>query len=252
MYVADFKADEAGSYFINAQATRRVKKKLPDGKEVIEDEFDGIRSGVTVPYSPEFADMESNTALLEKLRDITGGKTLSETPEGLAEAVESKVVFRQSDLPQSRSLQPIWYWLLLATAVLLLFDVAARRIAVDPLQATVAVQRVWDRLRGRAAAAAATPQFLDRLKSRKEQVGEALGKAKAQARFEASELARPSAPPPGADDAATVERTGPPRAAPPPRSVAPEAAQEEPADFASRLMKAKKRVWEERDKDKDK
>src|SRR6185312_12343101 len=104
--------------------------------EVEEEEFDGIRSGVTVPYSPEFADMESNTALLEKLRDITNGRTLSEAPEALFEAANSGVAFRHTDLEQSKSLQPIWYWLLLTTAVLLLFDVAVRRIAIDPLQAT--------------------------------------------------------------------------------------------------------------------
>jgi uncharacterized membrane protein len=248
MYVAEFKADEAGSYFIRADSARKVKKKLPDGKEVEEEEKDGIRSGVTVPYSPEFADLESNTALLEKLRDMTGGKALTETPEALAEAAASGLVFRHSDLPQSRSLQPIWYWLLLATAVLLLFDVAARRIAVEPLVVTTYAQKVWDRLRGKAAVAAATPQFLDRLKSRKDQVGEKLEKAKAQARFDVGDVAPPGAPPPGADAAAAIDKPAAPRPAPAPRGVAPES-QEEPADFASRLMKAKKRVWEDRDKD---
>lgn len=249
MYVAEFKADEAGSYFINAQASRKVKKKLPNGKEVIEDEFDGIRSGVTVPYSPEFADMETNTALLEKIREITNGRNLSEEPEELFKTAQAGTVFRHTDLPQSRSLQPIWYWLLLTTAVLLLFDVAARRIAVDPLIVTAWLQTTWDRLRGRAAVAEATPQFLDRLKSRKEQVGEALGKAKATARFDAGEGPTPSTAPAGADDVAQQAPREAPK--PPPRTqgVAPES-QEAPADFASRLMKAKKRVWEDRDKDK--
>jgi uncharacterized membrane protein len=250
IYVAEFKADESGSYFISAQASRKVKKKLPDGKEVEEEEFDGIRSGVTVPYSPEFADMETNTSLLEKIRDITNGKTLSEEPEELFKAAESGMPFRYTDLEQAKSLQPIWYWLLLITAVLLLFDVAVRRIAVDPLQVTAAVQSTWDRLRGRTGKAEATPQFLDRLKSRKEQVGEALGKAKAQARFDAGESPRPTTAPAGADDMADQPASSAPRPAPKAPGVAPDQPEAAPADFASRLMKAKKKVWEERDKDK--
>src|SRR4029077_16001010 len=59
IYEAEFKADEAGSYFVNARAERKVKK-LVNGKEVETKELDSVRAGVTIPYSPEFADMESN------------------------------------------------------------------------------------------------------------------------------------------------------------------------------------------------
>src|SRR5205807_673647 len=65
-YEAEFKAEEAGSYFINAKAIRSVPQ-IKDGKTVIVEESDSIRSGVTLPYSPEFADLESNTALLKRL-----------------------------------------------------------------------------------------------------------------------------------------------------------------------------------------
>ena len=116
VYEADFKAEEAGSYFIVAQATRKTKI-MKDGKEVeVEEGTDSIRSGVTVPYSPEYADMESNVALLEKLRNITGGKTFADDDVVLAAAAQSGELFRNVDLPQSRSMQPIWYWLLLMTA----------------------------------------------------------------------------------------------------------------------------------------
>src|SRR5207253_3168962 len=103
VYEAKFKAEEAGSYFINAQPTRKAKV-VKDGKEVeIEEGFDSIRSGVTVPYSPEFADMESNTALLEKLRDMTGGRSIADDPARLGEAAQGGEVFRHDDLPRSRS-----------------------------------------------------------------------------------------------------------------------------------------------------
>src|SRR5262249_2101837 len=85
-YEAEFKAEEAGSYFINAQATR-LTKIVKDGKEVeVREGSDSIRSGVTIPYSPEFADLESNTALMEKLRALTGGKSFADDDEALDSA----------------------------------------------------------------------------------------------------------------------------------------------------------------------
>jgi uncharacterized membrane protein len=296
IYEGEFKADEAGSYFINAVVTRRVpllkagqpvfkpgqalaekdreirltgkgdRLFLADGTEVrMQNDFlvlrdgrqlavevrqepvDSIRSGVSIPYSPEFADMESNTALLDKLSEITGGVKIPEDGEALTEAARSGEVFR-AGLPRFRSLQPIWFWLLLAAGILLCFDVAVRRIAIEPLAVAVAAQRVWGRLRRQDVVAESSPQFLDRLKSRKEQIGQALDRGRATQRFDAGE-APAAAPPPGAADTPaqpTQAPTRPPAAAP---QVGPEKEQE-PADFASRLMKAKKRVWEERDKDK--
>lgn len=245
IYEGEFKAEEAGSYLINAQAKRTVKT-MQNGKEVLREESDGIRAGVTIPYSPEFADMESNSALLEKLRKITGGKSFADDDATLAEAAKGDEVFRHADLPPSRSLQPIWYWLLLASAGLLFFDVAVRRIAVEPAEILAFGRKMWDRLLRRRAEVETSPQFLDRLKSRKAEVGETLEKTKASRRFETDET-RPTPPPPGAAEAPPAAPQPPP---PLPPSVAPEP-QAEAGDFASRLMKAKKKVWEEREKDKE-
>jgi hypothetical protein len=177
----------------------------------------------------------------------TGGQSIPEDAVALAEAAAAGTVYR-TGLASSRSLQPIWYWLLLLTGLLLFFDVGVRRVAVDPSEAVGAARRTWERLRGRAAPASDTPQFLDRLKSRKAQVGESLEKAKATRRFEAAEGVAPAEPVPGANQpAAPTPRTAPKPA--PKLAADPEAA---PADYASRLLKAKKKVWEERDKDKDK
>jgi uncharacterized membrane protein len=257
LYEAEFKADEAGSYFIDAQAVRKKTIVNKDGKEVeVEEGTDSIRAGVTVPYSPEFADLESNTALLERLRDMTGGRTIAE--DRLAKAANpsdpaapalsaalAQDVFR-SGLPQFKNLQPVWYWLVFFTGCLLFFDVAVRRIAIQPAEALGFGQRVWERLRGRASLAAETPQFIDRLQSRKAQVAESLAQLRAARRFEGGE--RVATAPPGADEAAAQPRTqAPPRPAPQPR-IAPES-QQEPADYASRLLKAKRRVWQEREQE---
>jgi uncharacterized membrane protein len=265
LYEAEVRAEEAGSYFINVQ---KMKKGKVNGKEV-ESVEDSVRGGVTIPYSPEFADIESSgevdpkgPALLEKLRSETGGKEYAEsTLEQLREtfAAKDKDYKRQAsvlaadlyraDLPPTTSRQRIWPWLLALAGLCLLLDVAVRRIALEPAVAVTAAQRFWDRLRGRRAAVGPrAPEFLDRLKSRKEQIGESLERTRAAQRFEATGPA--AAAPPGAGEGPV---SAPPpaarRPAPQPR-VGPESP-EQAADYASRLLKAKKRVWQDRDKDKD-
>ena len=253
LYEAEFKADEAGSYFINAQSSRDVRT-MKDGKEVVTKEVDSIRNGVTIPYSPEFADLESNLGLMERIRDTTGGRTYTE--EELADVAQStgdakkvalaEQVFR-SGLPQFKNLQPVWYWLVLAAAVGLFFDVAVRRIAVQPAEASTMAVALWNHLRGRAATASATPQFMDRLKSRKQQVGESLELLRSARRFAGDEAAKIA--PPVLGEAESAAPTSPLRKAPPP-TLSPGSA-DQPADYASRLLKAKKKVWEERQQDKE-
>ena len=265
-YEAMFSAEEAGSYFINAQAVRRVKT-VKNGKEMeVEEGIDSIRSGVTIPYSPEFSEMESNSPLMMKLAEQTGGRVYLEKPrqkidgqvypdyatvpdgtKTLTEAAASNLVFRREGLPPAKSLQPIWCWLLVMAGVLLLLDVAVRRIAVNAAEVAAVAQKGWERLRGRAARAEETPQFLERLKSRKAQISETIDKTRATRRFEGEAVAS-ALPPSGAHEGPTAAQRAPVRPVPQPR-IAPEKEQEA-ADYASRLMKAKKRVWEEREKDK--
>ena len=257
VYEAVFKAPEAGSYFINVQSSQ--KKVGPNGKEIIVQ--DGVRSGVTVPYSPEYTDLESNTGLLRRLAETTGGQVYLEKPREvvngqpvpgheiipedaltLDDAIRYGEVFR-AGLPSFENLQPIWYWLLLLTAIGLFFDVAVRRIAVEPAAVATAAESLWDRLRGRTAAAEAEPEFFDRLRTRKEKVGEALKQTRATRRFEADENA-PVAPPPGAEAHS---------APPPPRPVVsrpkPASPAAEGADYLSRLQKAKKRAMEQHEEE---
>jgi Mg-chelatase subunit ChlD len=248
VYEAKFRAEESGSYFINAAAVRKVKK----GDQEVEEVLDSVRAGVTIPYSPEFSDLESNTTLLQKLATLTDGKYHGGRPEQdehaddeavLRELARSGELFRPGPM-QVKSLQPLWFWLVLLTGLLLLLDVGVRRIALDPAQGVAAAGRLWDRLRGRAEAAVQTPEFLERLKSRKAQVGESLDKAKAARRFEGPAVPV-SAPPPGAADLPPPRRPEPRPA--PAQGVGPEAPKEAD-DYASRLLKAKRRIQREREK----
>jgi hypothetical protein len=242
VYEAEFRAEEFGSYFINVQAVEQAKVKGPDGKEkLVEQGFDSVRAGVSIPYSPEFADFESNTALMERVRDITGGKSFTDDEVSLEKAAASGELFRSVPL-RNRSMQPIWYWLLILTGVGLFFDVAVRRISVDPRKVAVSLEQTWAQLRGQAVAAPAVPQFLDRLKSRKAEIAENLGRA--ERRFEGAETSTTA--PPGAGDAPVPQPPPTVRPSEPPRQAEPQA---EPGDYASRLLKAKRRAMEDRERD---
>src|SRR6202030_4279960 len=91
VYEAWIPADEVGAYFINIQA----KWKKQDGTEMV----DNVRAGVTIPYSPEFAEVESNPGLLESMSKETGGKIYEDSAAALEKAAEKADVFRP--VPQS-------------------------------------------------------------------------------------------------------------------------------------------------------
>ena len=84
--------------------------------------------------------------------------------------------------------------------------------------------------------------YIERLKSRKVQSGDAMEKKKAAVKFEASADVKPV-------EAPTV---GPSAAPEKPKPVKKQEAPKQEEDFATRLMKAKKKAMEERDKDKPK
>src|SRR5262249_13636534 len=121
VYEAEVKAEEIGTYLLNIQARWKGK----DGKDVAK----GVRAAVTVPYSPEFADVGANTDLLDRLRELTDGKAYAE--DTLYQVAKNGDVYRKMPM-RYQSLQPLWYWLVLLAGLGLILDVAARRIAVDP------------------------------------------------------------------------------------------------------------------------
>jgi Mg-chelatase subunit ChlD/uncharacterized membrane protein len=243
-YELEIKAEDTGSYFVTAKAFRKVKG--PDGKE-IEEPVDSVRGGATVPYSPEFADQETNTALLERLRVNTDGKSYADNDQAVAEAVKAGDVFRPG-LSRVKSLLPLWHWLLFATGVLLFFDIAVRRVAVDTPQVVKTSLTWWAKLRGLPIRADGQPEFMERLQTRKQQVTAQEQRVRASQRFESTgEVSMPL----GAD--ATAPITPAARGAPqaPQQETAPKP-EEETGDQMSRLMRAKKKAQDQQRKpDKD-
>jgi hypothetical protein len=230
-YEAEVKADEAGSYFIAAQAVRKRKMKGPDGKEVEVEDRDGVRAGVTLPYSPEFSDLETNAPLLKNLVAITNedeeeGRVYEDDPEALAEAAK-KDVFR-APRTRSRSSLPFHYWLLFLAAGLLLLDVAVRRLAFDPREAAENAAYVWARLRGRPVPPPQKKTTVERLQAKTPGAGR---------RFEGVpglEVPKPTATPSAPRPAAGGVPEAKPQAA------------AEAGDVLDALAKAKKKVWEDK------
>ncbi len=285
-YEAEFKAEEAGSYIVNARAkqrasayTGRKQRGLPmttvekdgrlelldgtpvrkdangkllyadDGTQVpIEEEKERVvdqrRAGVTVSYSPEFADLEPNSTLLKNLARITGGEVHSEDSMALADLAASRNLYRPA--PENvRALLPLWYWLVFLAGVGLLLDVGVRRISLEPGEVKVLAQKVWDRARKvDADASTEDDAFLARLRVKKAVAGENLERERAGRKFDPTGPTT-EPPPPGADGA---EPTGPPVFTPkPPPKPAPTEAKPEPAeDYFSKLRKAKERAPHDR------
>ena len=233
VYEAEIPADEVGAYFINIQA-----KWKKDGQEV----FDNIRAGVTIPYSPEFAEMDSNPRCSSGSAPRPAGKAIATMTRRCRMPIAKAAVFRP--VPESlMSLQPLWPWMVALAGVCLLFDVATRRIAVEPETVWTKAAGLWKRIRRRAVREEKLPEYIERLKSRKASVGESLDKGKAAKKFEGAAGIKPI-------NAPTAASAPPPEKPKPP----PAAEKKKPADddFASRLMHAKKKAMEEGDKDKPK
>jgi hypothetical protein len=131
-----------------------------------------------------------------------------------------------------------------ATAVCLLLDVAIRRIVIQPDRVWLKSVALWQRLRGQAITEE-TPEYIERLRSRKAKVSESMDKQKAGTKFDAGAFTPSSEAPPIAGAAAEPAKPVPAKSAAPRK-------EEDAADFASRLMRAKKKAMEDRDKDKDK
>jgi hypothetical protein len=251
VYEAEVKAEEAGSYFLNGEAVRTRKIKDRDGKErVVEDEgIDSVRAGVTLPYSPEFSVLESNTALLDEISKTTGALTYEDDAEILSEAARSGAVFRPP-VERSRSSLPFHYWLLFLAAGLLFLDVAVRRLAFDPDQVAERGRYIWARLRGQPLPPPVQTETVERLRARPAATVAAGGTAERASRRYEGEVSYEM---PGGVDAAAPQRpTAPsPRAASRPTSepTEPGPQPEAQAGNLEDLLKAKKRVWE---KEKDK
>lgn len=239
-YVGEFASADPGSYLILI---------VPPGGQGM------IRTGVNVGYSDEFRDRESNTPLLEDLarlraRNGEPGKLISvESGDSFENAeVTGPLVsvnpYRR-DLPPAVATRDIWPLLVLVGCCLFVGDVFVRRVQIGWQW----VVPIWNRAANfvfRRQAAVETAPALSRLQSRKQQVQQQMASRAASARFEIEESA-PKAESP-------LEAIQSPVATA--RKIAPVASSRlsdnDPVEesYTSRLLKAKKQVWQEQDREK--
>ncbi len=243
------KAEARGNYFVNLGA------RTPDGKTIL------VQGGVSVPYSDEFKELKSNPEKLREIATLTDGKELTwryrkdgriDMDRTLAEA---DVFRRDPKLTPPSSFTDLWPPLLWLASCLFLGDVAVRRVSPDFARMRRSVSDAWVKLRGEEVAP--RTEYMEKLRGRKAEVAEQLDRTRPATRFEAPPTVIPESTAPvdepllGGQAGATETR---PASRPAPRApgMGPEAKAPAEESYTNRLLKAKQKVWEDRDTDKDK
>lgn len=246
-------AEARGNYFVT------LGYQDPEGRSGL------ISGGVSVPYSEEYRELRDNAAGLAAIADVTGGQVLEWKTRGadgsvdMAATVEQADVFRRDpSITPPRGFKDLWPTLLWWATVLFLGDVAVRRIAPDVSRWRRSAADAWARFRGESVTT--STEYIEKLRSRKHEVQEQRERTRPSTGFTVPppagtpttpvELPRPSEPASGSvlDETAarTVERPAPPSAPRP--GLAPEPRSEAGESYAERLLKAKQRAREQRDK----
>jgi uncharacterized membrane protein len=220
-------AEAMGTYFITLRA------KVPGAEEA------RITTGVSVPYPQEYKELESNPQLLEQIASITGGKVIDEREAMRLDAATNP--FRH-DLPPPTASEDIWHICLFVAAALFFFDVAVRRISLDLSRMRPMLAAAWAYARGKQIEVA-TQDYMAKLRTRKAEVSRQLDEARAARRFEPTPDT-PASSPFVLDDMAGSESPRTVRPADRPQVTPQHEKQQE--TYTSRLLKAKKKVWDEK------
>ncbi|MBI3946562.1 MAG: VWA domain-containing protein [Armatimonadetes bacterium] len=202
-------------------------------------------AGVAISYPPEYRDLKTNTFVLHRLAERTGGRVLKDPSE----------VFGEERRP-ARVPRPIWEALLLAALLLFPMDVALRRLMIEPAEAWAWLMSRARALRlRRAKRAPARDATLGRLLQRKSGApGRGTGPMGPDRtdtdKKEAPATPQPPTAPEGQPRVVWGPGAGPGRPpAPPPEppapAAAPEPTPEAPSDALSpteRLLRARRRA----------
>jgi uncharacterized membrane protein len=213
-----------------------------------------LSTGVSVPYSDEYRELKSNAAHLETIASVTNGQVIpwkfraNGTVDIQRTLLEGDVFRRDPYTAPPRSFRDLWPDLLWLAAVLFLGDVAVRRVAPDFERMGQAISRTWQKLRGREVAPPS--DYMEKLRGRKAAVDEQLQRSHAATHFEPPPVPTTPLNEPllEGDESPTAPRPSTPTTQP---SLAPTPKAPEPESYTNRLLKAKQRVWEEREKEKE-
>jgi uncharacterized membrane protein len=230
-YVGQMDGEQPGSYFVTLATG--------PGQPV-------LRTGVNVPYSDEFRNRETNLALLKQLAATPPssgkpGRVFSALTLENASPAEQVDAFRR-DLAKAISSHDIWPLLVLLSSCVFFADVFLRRVNVG----LEWLPPLWAKARDRLLRRPPAPEpeeRLERLRQRKRQVESEIDQRRAAARFE-PEPDAPASSGPLLPEAASSDQAA--RRAPQTESLSPE--EVEPESYTERLLRAKRKAQEERDK----
>jgi len=240
-------AEASGNYFVNL------------GYSGADNVKGVVSTGVSVPYSDEYRELRSNPGNLESIASLTNGEILSwkRRQDGtidLARTLDASRPFRRDKFTQiPRGLSPLWPFLLFFSAVLFLGDVAVRRVSPDFARMKKLALDQFEKLRGREVAPPV--EYMEKLKGRKAEVSDQIERSRAATRYEAPP---PSDAPPATGPSVVDElmqggaagtRPAERRPAPKAPGMATPGPQPEAESYTNRLLKAKNKVWEDREKD---
>ena len=230
VYEGEFDARAAGSYVAS------FSYRLGSGEDAI---AGTLQTGLSVAFSPEYRELETNEALLGEIAERTGGRVLT--------SAEAAAAFDTSTIAQAEARRPIWEFLIRWMLLLFLLDVAVRRIAINPIELARKLRRFIGEMAGKRQPAEASAAVLSTLKG-----------ARAQVRDDLREQTTEAGPAP--DRSARYEPTVPDTKVTEQLSQALDGASElekpvvarptkkqtqtSEADFTSRLLQAKKRARE--------
>jgi uncharacterized membrane protein/Mg-chelatase subunit ChlD len=208
-----------------------------------------ITTGISVPYPQEYRELESNSGLLEQIvsiaRKTPDDKSSTVIPEEAAMRFEPEHNPFRHDLAPPTASEDIWHLLLFWAVILFLFDVATRRIALDPTRLRPAFAVAWGYVRGRKVEVVST-DYMSKLRSRKAEVNQQLDAARSARRFEPAPDEAAAAAGPSVLDEPSSSAAGPARPRP---AIQPQVTPDKPQEhetYTSRLLKAKQKVWDEK------
>jgi len=221
-YEAEFDAGDPGAYFVSLAYS---------GGDAGGNEISGTHTtAAAVPYSAEFRDLTTNTPLLKKIAENSGGRLLGP---------ETNIFDR--NLPAARASQPIWPLLLFLSVVVFPADVAVRKIVVDWRSLASVVLEKLAGMRPTPKPEAQVDTGMGRLLSRKQKTHETLSDD------QPAILRGADTEPTGADEVSDIF-AGPQQSRPGAKQQPPPQAAPEPEvnEFTQRLIQAKKRIKKKR------
>lgn len=220
-YVGSFEAEATGSYLVNVIPGPGMAP---------------LTTGASIPFSDEYRVRQTNLNLLEQLAKLEpkGGDSgmfgLPLDQQNLESLLKNDSY--RGGLPMAMSMQDIWPWCLLFGAICLFGDVFVRRVSLDyayPLKWLVG------RLKPKESSQdAERRQSLERLRSKKSQVGESIEEAKGSTRFEADGVSDTTTLDEAMSGKSTLSNEGRPAAS---QGMAQK---DEDGGYTSRLLAAKK------------